>query len=171
MGLFRRRNNQPVEDPLQRVRWQLAQLEQRLATEHAERQRVADRIAALEHRFEQRSLELRARLDEISTALANQLGELGGELDATAAHLAALDERDSGRGAQLAELEALHSARLQELEVFAGKIGTSDVATSVDLDVVRERQVAIANELVRYEIALRQDLAAAVERLGPRPRR
>jgi hypothetical protein len=154
MGLFRRR---PVEDPLEPLRLQLAEVterlghlddvERRLATAHAEKQALADRLALLERRVGAEHEQVQARLAEVGTVVTRQLGELSGDL---------------GR------LEDLHGARLHELEVVTGKLDPDALVSTEQLDEVRRHQAAIANELVRYELALRQDLALAVERLGPR---
>lgn len=154
MGLFRRR---PTDDPLDPVRAQLVavsqrlaeldDLERRLAAAQAEKQALADRLAMLERRVGSEHEKVESRLVEVGTVVTRQLTELSGDL---------------GR------LEDLHGTRLHDLEALAGKLDPDAFVSTDQLDEVRLRQVAIANELVRYEIALRQDLAAAVERMGPR---
>jgi chromosome segregation ATPase len=147
MGLFRRRS---TDDPLAPLMAQLVELDERLAAEQAENGALAQRLAVLERRTAMERDSVQARLAEVSTAVAHQLGELSGDL---------------------AQLEAFHGTRLHELETLAGKIDPDDLVSGDQLDELRQRQVALANELARYEIALRHDLAAAVERCGPRPSR
>jgi hypothetical protein len=75
------------------------------------------------------------RLTNVSTELANQLGELGRDIDGLGQRL---PESSDGGGAAISD------------EVVEG---------------LRGGQVKLANEQARYEIAFRQDLAALAELL------
>jgi uncharacterized protein (DUF3084 family) len=114
------------------------------ATELAARtEALGSRTEALGSRTDELSAghqAMRARLDEVSVTVRNQLGELGGELDALDAQVRAVTVR----------------------------LPDGELATTADLDGVRSGQVALANELVRHEIALRQDLAVVAERTAAR---
>jgi chromosome segregation ATPase len=84
---------------------------------------------------------LNERISNVSTELANQLGELSRELDALGSRPAA-----------------------------APVLGTDQVATEEMIEELHEAQVRLAAEQARYEIAFRQDLANLADQLKrPRP--
>jgi len=103
------------------------------------------RIEALESARDR----LELRLAELSCALTDQLSELGGELD-TAEHATA---------ARLADLEK----RLNELTASLPMADRPERAeqppTAEELDELRNNQVRIANELARFSIAVREEMA------------
>lgn len=101
-------------------------------------------IAALDERI----AALDARLTAVSSELANQLSELGSDLDA----LTRLDPQ------RLAE-------SLSEVQVLAGELGQRVEALTDELDEARAARVVLANEQVRAQIALRRDLARAMDEL------
>jgi chromosome segregation ATPase len=118
-------------------------LHQRTGDVQARATELAARTEALGSRTDELSAghqAMRARLDEVAVTVRNQLGELGGELDALDAHVRAVTVR----------------------------LPDGELATAADVEGVRSGQVALANELVRHEIALRQDLAVVAERAGAR---
>jgi hypothetical protein len=180
MGLFRRR-----EDPMAPLVAQLTELDRRIAAAQFENTDLKARLAALESRplpapivvpdeddlvlrvrtllgepppaVDPRRVEaleaardrLELRLAELSCALTDQLSELGGELD-TAEHATA------GR---LAELER----RLNELTASLPAAERSErpdqQPTTEELEELRNNQVRIANELARFSIAVREEMA------------
>jgi hypothetical protein len=103
-------------------------------------QRVDTRVEAqLDRRLQSTLDELRQhvedRLGSMGTELANQISELGRDLDALAAASA------------------------------EGGDGLAEIDTQTLIDELRSGQVRLANEQARYEIAFRQDLAALAEQL------
>jgi hypothetical protein len=122
MGLFRRAPTPPVDDAaVAGLQAELVALRELLDEQQAAAQALRDRLAVLDD-----------RVTAVSTELANQLTELGHEIDALGARpTGALDE------------EALTA--------------------------VRDGQVKLANEQVRYQIAFREDLARLAQELK-RPR-
>jgi uncharacterized protein YhaN len=121
MGLFRR---QVAVDPaeVERMRAELAELREAVDQHTSSAQALRDKLAALDD-----------RVTSVSTELANQLNELGRDIDV-------LTDRPPPDGVD-AEL----------------------------LAAVREGQVKLANEQVRYQIAFREDLARLAQELK-RPR-
>lgn len=79
---------------------------------------------------------LEDRLGSMGTELANQISELGRDLDSLAAH-----------------------------RTDPEPIGASTIDVDAVIDELRASQVKLANEQARYEIAFRQDLAALAEAL------
>jgi hypothetical protein len=144
MGLFRRR-----ADPLDPIRIRLTGLDEQLREARAANEAMADRMRALERHAEDELASQRQRLQEIGSIVTSQLGELAGGLDA---------------------LEASFSVRIADLEARSGKVDPDAIASTAAVEELRVRQVALANELARFELSLRGDLARAVERLGPRSR-
>jgi DNA repair exonuclease SbcCD ATPase subunit len=160
MPLFRRR---VPPDP------RINQLTQELAA-------LTARLAELEGRA--RTTE--ARVDEVGSALTNQLHEISGELDSSYRtmdqRLAALDSLTVGRlaAADKAQHERLAAFR-DELDLLSADIEAGREATAngranghvdpVALDELRQRQAQIANEVARHEIAFHQELAALADRL------
>jgi hypothetical protein len=177
MGLFRRR-----EDPMAPLAAQLTELDRRIAAAQFENADLKARLGALESKplpapvvmpneddlvlrvrtllgeppptVDPRRIEaleaardrLELRLAELSCALTDQLSELGGELD-TAEHATA------GR---LADLER----RLNELTASLPAAERSDQQpTAEELEELRNNQVRIANELARFSIAVREEMA------------
>ncbi len=105
------------------------------------------------------------RVDEVGTALTNQLHELSSDLEsshrAVDERLAALDSLTAGRlaAAEKAQEERLAAFRA-ELEALSADDGDED-----RFDDLLERQTRIANEVARHEIAFHQELAALADRL------
>jgi hypothetical protein len=122
MGLFRRAPVPAVDDAaVAGLQADLATLRELLDEQQAASQALRDRLAVLDD-----------RVTAVSTELANQLTELGHDIDALAARPA----------------------------------GTVDDEA---LTAVRDGQVKLANEQVRYQIAFREDLARLAQELK-RPR-
>jgi hypothetical protein len=96
------------------------------------------------------------RLGEITAVVANQLSELGGELDVL----------EHGVARQLADLEARLSAITQASTAAASPSGNGH--GPADLEELRANQVRIANELARFSIAVREEMAALSPRGTPR---
>jgi len=120
MALFRRWN--PVESAdVTKLQGELAALRQALDEQVGSTQTLHDKLAALDD-----------RITSVSTELANQLTELGHDIDA-------LNAKPAN--------------------------GVDDEA----LTAVRDGQVKLANEQVRYQIAFREDLARLAQELK-RPR-
>jgi len=120
MGLFRRWN--PVEPTdVSKLQAELGALRQALDDQEGSTQALHDKLAALDD-----------RITAVSTELANQLTELGHDIDA-------LNAKPAN--------------------------GVDDDA----LTAVRDGQVKLANEQVRYQIAFREDLARLAQELK-RPR-
>lgn len=103
--------------------------------------------------LEERIAALDARLTAVSSELANQLAELGTDLDA----LTRLDPD------QIA-------ASVAEVRDAAGALSGRLDALTEELDETRAARIVLANEQVRAQIALRRDLARAVDELR-RPQR
>ncbi len=104
----------------------LAELTERVTATTDEAHQAKDQMAALDE-----------RISNVSTELANQLGELSIDIDALAKSQAHAAEKVVGEQPVSAEvIEQLHTA-----------------------------QVRLANEQARYEIAFRQDLAALADQL------
>jgi tetrahydromethanopterin S-methyltransferase subunit G len=103
---------------------QVGMLAERATATDAEARAVREHMALLDQ-----------RLTNVSTELANQLGELGRDIDGLGQRL---PESSDGGGAAISD------------EVVEG---------------LRGGQVKLANEQARYEIAFRQDLAALAELL------
>lgn len=91
---------------------------------------------------------LSERISNVSTELANQLGELGKEID----NLAALQQQ------QPAPVASEPAAEPTPVE-FSSEV----------LDSLRAAQTKLAAEQARYEIAFRQDLASLADRVMQRP--
>ena len=120
MGLFRRWN--PVDPTdVTKLQAELAALRQALDEQAGSTQTLHDKLAALDD-----------RITSVSTELANQLTELGHDIDAL-----------NAKPADGVDPEALAA--------------------------VRDGQVKLANEQVRYQIAFREDLARLAQEIK-RPR-
>lgn len=120
MGLFRRGN--PVEPTdVTKLQAEIATLRQALEEQAGSTKTLHDKLAALDD-----------RITAVSTELANQLTELGHDIDAL-----------NAKPADGVDAEALAA--------------------------VKEGQVKLANEQVRYQIAFREDLARLAQELK-RPR-
>jgi hypothetical protein len=188
--VFFRRHDERVTAALE----QLGELDRRLAAATEENERLHERLASLEHRplpaptpppdtadlaarvrallgdpppaiDPQRLSELEAaqdriehRLGEVTSVVSNQLSELGGELDAL----------EHGVARQLADLDARLSAIAEASVVSSSASGNGH--GSHDLDELRANQVRIANELARFSIAVREEMAALTPRGAPTPR-
>ena len=93
---------------------------------------------------------MQLRVAELASVVTNQLGELGGELDA---------------------IEHAVTRRLKELEARVEQPSVADATHSNGaqpgdvLDELRDNQVRIANELARFSIAVREEMAALVPRV------
>ncbi len=103
---------------------QLGQLAERVSANDVAVRQTTDQVSALEE-----------RLNSVSTELANQVRELGTDIDGLAAQAAQAE--DDGEDASS--------------EAFA--------------ESLRESQVKLAKEQARYEIAFREDLASLAEQL------
>ena len=101
-------------------------------------QRLSDSDAAVRTTSEQLS-GIQERLQSVSTELANQLSELGRDID------------------HLTEQQAM----LRE----AAPEGDTHRATDEVIETLRAGQVRLANEQARYEIAFRADLAELAEKV------
>jgi hypothetical protein len=180
MGLFRRR-----EDPMAPLVAQLTELDRRIAAAQFENTDLKARLAALESKplpapivvpdaddlvlrvrtllgeppsaVDPRRVEaleaardrLELRLAELSSVLTDQLSELGGELD-TAEHATA------GR---LAELERRLNELTASLPAAERSQRQDQQPTAEELEELRNNQVRIANELARFSIAVREEMA------------
>ncbi|MEO6124937.1 MAG: hypothetical protein ABIR32_14625 [Ilumatobacteraceae bacterium] len=101
---------------------------------------LADRVVASADdakQAKQQTAALQERISNVTTELANQLGELSSELDSLAASKAS---------------DAEHVVAEQPMSTEA-------------IDQVKSAQVRLANEQARYEIAFRQDLASLAEQI------
>jgi hypothetical protein len=107
----------------------IAQLAERLAANDAAVRATTEQLSTLEQ-----------RITSVSVELANQINELGSDIDA----LAALPAGASTGGTEPGSLSTL-----------------SDEV----LDALRSAQVRLASEQARYEIAFREDLAALAEQI------
>ena len=124
------------------IRLQLQEIGERLRAGEALQAEVgllAERVAVNE--IEARAVRdhmamLDQRLTNVSTELVNQLSELGRDID--------------GLGQRLTD---------------GTETGTETTVSDEVVDELRDRQVKLANEQARYEIAFRQDLAALAEQL------
>ena len=146
---------------------------------------LTEELAALQSRLaelEGRSTSTEARVDEVGSALTNQLHEISGELDssyrAMDQRLAALDALTVGRltAAEKTQHERMDAFR-DELERLAADIDANrEAAASATaasnghadgtvLAELLERQTRIASEIARHEIAFHQELAALADRL------
>jgi chromosome segregation ATPase len=129
-----------------RLRAQVARADQQLATLDERLAAVTGSIAALDARLSTLTgsiAALDARVSTVSSELANQITELGAEIDA------------------LGELRPVEPA-----SPTGEAAGTLDAeAFDALVDELRDAQVRLANEQARYQIAFRQDLAELVERL------
>jgi hypothetical protein len=187
---FFRRHDERVTEAL----YQLAELERRLTAATGENERLHERLASLEHRplpapvpppdttdlavkvrallgdpppviDPRRVADLEAahdriehRLGELSAVIANQFSELGGELDIL----------EHGVARQLADLEARLAAISQSATADASSSGNGH--GPAELEELRANQVRIANELARFSIAVREEMAALSPRVTPTPR-
>jgi tetrahydromethanopterin S-methyltransferase subunit G len=119
---------QPASDaPTSTVDDAVGQLAERLAANDEALRRTAEQVNHIEQ-----------RLDTVSTELANQLSELGRDIDGLAA---LANEGDTDEDDNVEQL-------VEQL-----------------VDQLRTGQVKLANEQARYEIAFRQDLAALAEQV------
>lgn len=107
----------------------IAQLAERLAANDAAVRANTEQLGALEQ-----------RITSVSIELANQINELGSDIDA----LASLPAGSPASGSEPGSLSTL-----------------SDEV----LDALRSAQVRLASEQARYEIAFREDLAALAEQI------
>jgi hypothetical protein len=108
---------------------------------------------------------LELRIAELSGVVTNQLSELGGEID-TIEHVI---------GKRLAELEARlddATAALAHGEGRSNGNGSAppNAADQAVLAQLRENQVRIANELARFSIAIREEMAQLAPRVSPTSR-
>jgi len=192
MGLFRRGNGR--DERLDAVAAQLAELDRRLAEVQAERSDLQTRLNAVEHRplpaptpppdtndlaakvrallgdpppaidprrvdqLEASNERLQLRVVELASTLTNQLGELGGEIDAI--------ERSMARRLQELEAQVAEAAKPARAAASNGDRPPDEV-----LEELRANQVRIANELARFSIAVREEMAAMMPRVGQKPDR
>jgi hypothetical protein len=147
---------------------------------------LTEELAAMKSRLaelEGRASSTEARVDEVGSALTNQLHEISGELESSYRgmdqRLAALDALTVGRlaAADKTQQERLAAFR-EELERLGADIDASREAIEnanangaanghpdIALAELLERQTLIANEVARHEIAFHQELAALANRL------
>ena len=130
MGLFRRR----TPEELERMKAEMATLREALERQEARVQppdpgKRLDELAS-------KLADLDARVTSVSTELANQIAELGNDLDA-------LDNRPPD----------------------AAPDGAAVPQRGAALDELHDGQVRLANEQARYQIAFREDLARLAEQL------
>jgi chromosome segregation ATPase len=147
MGIFRRK---ATAEQLEQLQGQVADLAERLRDAHAARALLEARLAEVEARTGELGAGhdlVRARVDEVGRAVGHQLDELNGELD--------------GLGA------TLHGLRV-EVNGLTTRLPEGALATTALVEELRGNQAAIANELVRYEIALREEVATLAARLPTR---
>jgi uncharacterized protein YhaN len=121
MGLFRRATSIDPEE-VARLQAEITSLREALDRHDASARTLHDKLSTLDD-----------RVTSVSTELANQINELGSDIDAISARPPA-DGIDTGA-----------------------------------LTAVKEGQVRLANEQVRYQIAFREDLARLAQELK-RPR-
>lgn len=122
-------------DSLESVNSQLAELSERVAISAVDARQANDQAATLHE-----------RISNVSTELANQLGELSREIDGL-----------NGR-------HAVPSA--SSMPPPPAPLFESAQAVPPELvDQLRSSQVKLANEQARYEIAFRQDLAMLAEQV------
>lgn len=190
MGLFRRHDAR--NEQLDAVASQLAELDRRLAEAQAENTALQGRLAAIEQRplpapvpqpdvndlaskvrgllgdpppaidprrvdeLEASTERLQLRVAELAAVVTNQVGELGGELDA---------------------IEHVVTRRLEEFEARIAQNGAATHAAAGEpgqplpedvLGELRANQVKIANELARFSIAVREEMASLAPRVTPR---
>jgi hypothetical protein len=185
MALFKRRS-----DPSATVAAQLAELDRRLAAAQFENSDLQARLAALESRplprpvlvspdpedltakvrallgdpppaIDPRRIEaleaardrFEMRLAELGSVVTNQLGELSSELDGANARTA---ER-------MTELEREIAALAESAPTVPDE---ADRLSGEELEELRANQVRIANELARFSIAVREEMAALAPRVA-----
>ena len=184
MGMFKRR-----DDPIGPIAAQLAELDRRLAAAQFENADLQARLVALETKplprpfptpdtddlaakvrqllgdpdpgIDPRRVEaleaardrLELRLAELSVVVTNQLSELGGELDAA----------EHATAARLIEMEQQLATLTESVQAPAGQLRDP---TADELAELRANQVKIANELARFSIAVREEMAMLAPRVG-----
>ncbi len=184
MGMFKRR-----DDPIAPIAAQLAELDQRLAAAQFENAGLQARLMALETKplpaphvppdtddlaakvrqllgdpdpgIDPRRVEaleaardrLELRLAELSAVVTNQLSELGGELDAA----------EHATATRLIEMEQQLAALTESVQAPPGQLRDP---TADELAELRANQVKIANELARFSIAVREEMAMLAPRVG-----
>lgn len=141
----------------------------------ADVERIKSEVARLNELMEsqaQRALELEQSLrarDESPTETTTEA-----EPDAAAQAAVALAERVEAVAAQLSALDARLTAVSNELAAQLGELGSeldnlgNGQGAAVDEDTIeslRDGQLRLANEQVRYQIAFREDLARLAEQL------
>ena len=142
-------------------------------TQHSE---MTDRVGVVESRHVADFDRVNARVAEIGDHLTGQLREVDNELDAHRQSVNAdLLARHQSLATDLAAKHAELTDQLAALEARHGeRIDAIDAATvggrPETLDELRNNQARIANELARHQVAIRTEMAALVERLGPRAR-
>ena len=119
----------------------LAELAERVAISSDDARQAKDQAASLHE-----------RISNVSTELANQLGELSREIDGLAADGAA---RSRGAATQQATAMPPPAPIFEPSQTMPAELA----------DQLRHSQVRLANEQARYEIAFRQDLAMLAEQV------
>ena len=120
----------------------LTELAERVAISSDDARQAKDQAASLHE-----------RISNVSTELANQLGELSREIDVLAA--------DGAANSRVADKQAPTSAMPPPAPIFE----PSQTMPTELVDQLRHSQVRLANEQARYEIAFRQDLAMLAEQV------
>ena len=119
----------------------LTELAERVAISSDDARQAKDQAASLHE-----------RISNVSTELANQLGELSREIDGLAA-----DGAGRSRGPATQQTTAMPPP--------APIFDPSQTMPAELVDQLRHSQVRLANEQARYEIAFRQDLAMLAEQV------
>jgi len=164
----------------QRIDAVRAELDQRTGIPSIESERrireVDARAAALASEVEG----VRMRVAELSEALTRQFDELGHELDGLGERTKQHDERlaEVAAAADSAAVQAASaSAAAEAASATAAAAGRAraDAIDAATLDAkaeeLRANQARIANELVRFEVALRQEVAHLAEKVQQQSRR
>ena len=142
MSLFKRRPDLTAR---------LEALEAALAAERADKEALTQRLDAVETAQRESTERVDARVGELSTAMNDQLREVSNEIDGGRKRV---DEK-------LAAADSLTAGRLAAFRAELDRLAADDGR----LDAVAEKQIRLANELARHEIALREELAAVADRL------
>ena len=115
----------PASDEL---RQQIAMMAERMAAGDTEARITREQVTALEQ-----------RVTSVGTELANQISELGRDIDSLAEHPASEPSESTN--------------------------GIVNTASDEMIETLKSSQVKLANEQARYEIAFREDLAALAEQV------
>lgn len=141
MSLFGKKQREEATQALAELRAELAQLREQLTAADAERavvdarltslaQTSTDQINALAHSSTEQIATLHLRLQSVSTELANQLSELGHDIDALAA-----EQHTGGSAVDGEAIEALRAGQVR----LANEQARYEIAFRADLAELAER--------------------------------